>query len=532
MSNNRRSPFIRQLCPSLELRYSISVVAAPKEKYACGYFNSARYYLYSTATKKKIGKHWQATYRFTKKAIKAANGSKPTVYEPKETDLQEALENLLNLNIDLPESCKQKRKKTTIQVKLNTDELFVFWITHFTSIYSLVSSSQTPVELNKRMAKVFMNHQIASFDLSSFAMTQQNLLESAGKSLVSHVKKTITGSTNTLTHGVYQTVQLIRYTVQCYLAGKNISSMQVQKILLRESRVKAGPVSKAASAMRLKSIPISRYRELWSALTELDNVENVALLLMIFLGLTSEEVCGLQTEDYRMIPDRQGFYQLRITHKYSKEQAKKYSLEILDDEYACRNIPVPFQIRRIIDHFYGNAKNNSSPYLFQNRDSPLNPEVLNQKLNELLETPTNNLSIKTNHNKYQDVNVAFQAKAYRESCRYYWQYHCGLTEGEICYLSALSPPDTAAGHYIDFNNGSVQYRMLKQIEYGIAIFASIDKHDQSHREWCTAPRKAFYSSGTLDKRASMDLHVIKPVELEISSNRGIIVYMEEDEEKS
>ena len=240
-----------------------------------------------------------------------------------------------------------------------------------------------------------MNHQVVSFDLSLFAIAQYNLLESAGKSLVSRVKKTITGSTNTLTHGVHQTVLLIRNAVQCFLADKNISSTQVQKILLRESRIKAGSVSKAASAMRLKSIPISRYRELWGALTELDNVENVALLLMVFLGLKSEEICGLQIEDYHMIPDRPGFYRLRVTYKYSRDQAKAYSLEILDDERACRNIPLPFQIRKRI-YSYLNTVQNSSPYLFRNGDSPLTPELLNQKLNELLETPINNLHFNTN----------------------------------------------------------------------------------------------------------------------------------------
>ena len=89
MSLSRRSPFRVPLCPSLELRYSISVIAAPKEKYSCGYFNSARYYFYCPAAKKSIGKPWLTTYKFTKKEIKAAKGTKPTVYEPKKTDLAE-----------------------------------------------------------------------------------------------------------------------------------------------------------------------------------------------------------------------------------------------------------------------------------------------------------------------------------------------------------------------------------------------------------------------------------------------------------
>ena len=194
------------------------------------------------------------------------------------------------MNIDLPENCNMKKAKKIVEVKLKTDELLVFWLTHFTNIYTLVSASQSPGDLNKRMAKVFMNFQIASFDLSSLTTSQQDILESAGKSLVSQVKKTFTGSTNNLTHGVNQTVRLIRCAVQCYLKKKNINSAYVLKVLLRESHVKAGPVSKAAGAMRLKSMPITRYRELWSTLTESDNVEHVALLVMIFSIKTNNRV--------------------------------------------------------------------------------------------------------------------------------------------------------------------------------------------------------------------------------------------------
>ena len=85
--------------------------------------------------------------------------------------------------------------------------------------------------------------------------------------------------------------------------------------------------------------------------------------------------------------------------------------------------------------------------------------------------------------------------------------------------------------YIDFNNGSVQYRMLKQMEYGIALFASQDRHYKSHREWSVAPNR-FYSSGQLEKRASIDIHITEAVELEITSNRGIMIYLEEDEEQT
>ena len=524
----RRSPLRMPLSPSIELRYSISVVAVPTNRYACGYVNSARFYLYSNIAKKRVGNEWRTTFAFTKKTIKAARGAKPSVYEPKPNDLQQALEQLLNQNANLSPDCKIKKKKQLVSVQLNANELLVFWLTHFDSIFDLVTSSYTASDLNKRMAKVFMNPDIASFDLSGLCELQSNKPESACKALVSQVKKTITGNEKEITGGVKAVVQWIQAAVKCYLAEKNIDSASVLKILQLESRVKEGPVAKTTGAMQVKSLPLTIYRELWSNLTAINDAEHIALLTMIFLGLTAEEVCGLQNEDFRPIPDRPGYYQFRIIHQYSIEKAKKYNLEILNEEYACRNIPLPFQIRERIEPFADN-RSKESPFLFHNGDQPLKPNCLNKKLKECLSMPTNSVIIKDNHGKRKEVDLAFPVRAYRESCRFYWKYYCRLTDGEIRYLSAMLPPDTASAHYIDFNNGSMQYRMLKQMEHGLAMFANEDKNYPPRREWTSATSKPFYSSGKLNKRASMDLYITSQTDLEISSNRGIIVCLEESD---
>ncbi len=512
------------ISPSLELRYSISAVADSKDRYAGGYYNSARFYLYSSALKKKVGREWLRSFKFTKKEIAKAKGTKPDVSDLSNSEIQIAFATLMDLNCDLPSDYK-KTKKSTARVHLNDNELVVFWLTHFSKIYALVPSTASPSDLNKRMAKVFSNEKIASFDLSSLKTVLRDDLEQACTSLVNQVKKTITDRSDIRTVGVNKTVQLIRYAVSCYLTEQSIDPSLALKILIRESRVKAGIESKVATAMRLKSMPIERYRELWSRLTEINNAENAALLCMIFLGLRAEEICGLQHDDYCSIPDRLGFYQLRITHMYSKIQKHEYGLEVLDEDSACRNIPLPFQIRIILKECFAHNLRESG-YLFQVKGKPLNPDKLKEKLYNLLDTPSNIIEIIDEKGRPKSVNVAFHARNYRESCRYYWQHHCGLTEGEICYLSSLSPPDTAARHYIDFNNGSMQYRMLKQMEYGLALFANPDREYPERREWSKAPDKAFYSSGRLNKRASMDLHISEPVEIEISSNRGILVYME------
>lgn len=525
MSRNRNSSLCLPLCNSLELRYSISVVAAPTNKYNCGYFSSARFYFYSTVIKKMIGKSWQKAYKFTKKEEKAAGDNKPSAHQIRQIDLQEALANLLTVNKDIRIEVKNKKGIKTAQSPYNTNELLVFWLTHFTSIYSLITSAQTESGVNKRMAKYFMNSKIASFDLTLLENSNQDVMKSACKSLVSYVKVISTGKTDKTTVGVNQTVHILRYAIDCYFNEKNINSSLVNKFLLKESHFKSGPVAKTTRSMRLKSISISRYKELWSALTVDKNPFNTALILMITLGLSAEEVCGLKKEDFRQIPERPGFYQLRITHKYSLNQANKYNYEVLGDEFACRNIPLPFQLRKLVEIIVEKSPA-SSQYLFCEKNHALQPEKLITKLQQILYNSENTLYIKDNHGNPKKVDIAFQYKSYRDSCRHYWQYHCGMTDGEICYLSALAPPDTAAAHYIDFNNGSMQYRMLKQMEYGIALFASEDRHYESQNSWIPVNNDPFYSSGELDKRASMYLCIENPVKIEIASNRGVKIYME------
>lgn len=57
------------------------------------------------------------------------------------------------------------------------------------------------------------------------------------------------------------------------------------------------------------------YRLLWEALTkEPGNSLALAQLLMLFLGLTAEEVCALDSEDLLPIPNYRA-YQLRITNR-------------------------------------------------------------------------------------------------------------------------------------------------------------------------------------------------------------------------
>ena len=515
-----------QLCPSLELRYSTAVVKAPKEKYAAGFYNTAKFYLYSTALKHSIGKPFQLSFKFTKKAAKKAGGEKPTAAQLSSAKITMALGMLLDKNRDMSLAQTKKSAKNEYTITLDDEELLVYWLTHFSSIYDSITSSETEEEVNMKMAKILVDTSIASFNLSCLLSTKQSELETACKQLVSLIKKALKGNPYEQTHGITKIVQLVRYAIKCFLKDHDVNPAQVDEILIRLSRTKAGTVSRVADAMRLKSLPIIRYREIWEKLTKTATEDNTALLLMVFLNLEAEEVCGLQKDDYRPITGYYDAYQIRITHKLIKLAKKRYQLELIDGNKQCRNVPVPRAIQKQLKRLL-NENDTESDYLFHVDGVPLDPDEITKKLQELLSSSPLILRVKDQHGREKKVDVSFQASSYRESCRFYWQYHCGLTAGEICYLSALTPPDTAAAHYIDFNNATMQYRMMKQIEYGLALFANEVKKYPSHREWTPIGEQSFWYAGGLNTRAGMDIHITEPVSLVIQSNRGFTVFKEE-----
>ena len=95
------------------------------------------------------------------------------------------------------------------------------------------------------------------------------------------------------------------------------------------------------------------YRLLWEALTkEPGNSLALAQLLMLFLGLTAEEVCALDSEDLLPIPNYRA-YQLRITKRCipikKNDNDKNYIVSgELPSSESYRNVPVPFLLVKLI----------------------------------------------------------------------------------------------------------------------------------------------------------------------------------------
>ena len=103
--------------------------------------------------------------------------------------------------------------------------------------------------------------------------------------------------------------------------------------------------------------------------------------------------------------------------------------------------------------------------------------------------------------------------------------------GEIRYLAGLTPQDTAARHYIDFNNDREQFRMAKQLEYGLAMLANLAQTEKQQRHEVQQGRSAGTYVGGIDKRVHVRIVLHKPRKLLLRSNRGLKLYQERERQQ-
>ena len=510
------------LCSSIELRYTVSVTSASKSKYVTGYCHAARFYFYSPALKRSFGKDYQLHYPVTLKSVRKAKGEKPQAAPLSELNLQKGLENLLKRNANIPSTISKILSGKTVQVELNQDELLVFWLTRFDAIAALDTSSRTTEDMNKTMAK--LAPQIADFDLSRLLTAKQDELQETCTDLARRIKRALNHREDDVTSNIKDKTKIIRFAIERYLIDHGQDASPALDLLIRLSTPKKGTQAKVADMMRLRSISIERYRKLYDQLTAKNDAESMALLLMIFLGMTAEEVCGLHPDDPRIIPGYTDARQIRIVRSYRKIEKTYVLNDEEDNERNYRNVPLPRAIAKPLAQFYKANKNPS--FLLTQNGEPLKPDKLTGNLEKLLKVAPFNLTVRDQHGKQKKVDLSFQPRSYRVSCRFYWKYHCGLTQGEICYLGALTPPDTAAAHYIDYNNPTVQYRMLKQLEYGLALFSNDNTDQRTTREWTELDKETYHFDGNLLTRAHMDLHIKAASTIRVSSNRGILLTKE------
>lgn len=507
------------LCSSLSLRYTVSVCrSTSKYTKTNGYYNSAKFYLYSPVIKAHVGKHWRCEYAPPKKALR--ENSAPNVKPAGKALIAKALKNLLIINCGISPVLKKKLKRGVKEVTMNQNELFVFWLTRYHDIAHYDTSVRT--DDDRQAIFALLCPYIGSFDLSRLCTNNVDNLKEACLELASGIKKSMGISADKSTSGTLLKTKIIRYAVTLYLEEKNINYRDAIQFLLKFSTPKQGVYSKVSENMRPRILSLNAYHNCYEKLSSNLSDENLALMLMLFVGLSPEEVCGLNYEDLQPITGYRGFYHLMIIHEYVKKN-NEYIHTNLEDENKYRYIPVPSLIFKALKTVLSNnlTCEPKSPLLSLNGER-LKPDYMKKSIEALLKPAQNVITVEQD-NKLKNVDISFKPSSYRESCRAYWHNHCGLHDGEIRYLSGLTALDTVSIYYIDFNNASMQYRMLIQMDYGIAMIAA-ESMENSVLMPLQIKKSRF--SGRLRTKAGMKISVTVPAEFSITSDRGVVITQE------
>ena len=505
------------LCKSLTLRYTVSVSRSSVQYFSTnGYYNNARFYFYSTVLKMQVGKDWHTHYPPTKKSL-PPSGEKPEIQKPNRYQIQRALTELLQKNVGI--SLTQKKMTLTGQkeIQLDSDELLIFWLTRYKDFSALDHSIRTDMDRHESFAKLCT--EIGGFRLSALCVLSTRDLYTACDELVSRMKRAL--NVEKSTSNTNSKSQIVRYAISFYLKEKGIDPEPALNRIIAMSNPHKSTSAKIVDHMRPQSLPVERYRELYEKLENDNSGISKGLQLMLFLGLTSEEVCGLNIEDFQKIPRFFSAYQLCISRAYRKN-GKEYELVYDENEEFYRCVPVPFPLYKLFSQTSGHTEKEP---LLTYRGRRIRPDELDKELKALLKKENDTVTIEVD-GKQKTIGLNFLPSSYRASCRYYWHYYSGLTEGEIRYLGALTAPDTLSGHYVDFSNATEQYRMLKQLEHGIALLLRIELPTRS--SFRPLEKKEIVLSGSMDTKVGAVLLIDAPIRLSVSSWRGIQITKEAD----
>lgn len=503
-----------RLSDSLWVRFTTSVShSSSKYQSVNGYYNSTCWYLYMPSLKKRIGREWRATSPVLKKQL--TDDGKPLVLPLSDQDIQIGLENLFRRNVGISLLQKKEIGIKTFYSELNESELVVFWLHRYNDIAELDTSVRTDIDRQKVLAKLCRT--IGGFDLSSLSAPTHSELDGICHRLASDIKKALGHDDDVTTSSIRDKVQIIRFAIKLYMLEKDLDPTYVLERLIRESTPPKSTRAKIIDNMRIRSLPIEKYRDLYTILKNSStNCYSVALLFMLFLGLSAEEACGLNVGSVSQITGYSGCYQITIIQQYCRINRKLVLSQTLDED-DFRNIPVPEALYLCCKPML--KCTSSAPLFTDDKGKRLKPNVLKDKLEKLLASNSNKIIIRDG-TRVNSVDLSFLSTSYRESCRILWRDHCGLSAGEVRYLGGLTPPDTASAHYIDYNNATKQYRMLKQLEYGIAMIANTG--DKSP-DCFNATAKPGLITGGLESRVSVLLLLKEPVNLAISSRRGLLI---------
>lgn len=547
-----------KLCNDLTVKYTVTVTKESSARYKQteGYVNHIRFYLYSSKAKKQVGKDITASLMFTKKQFEAAKGKRPEPRELSPRQIQKHLVHLIQTNKGMPERVQNCKGREAV---LDLNQLFVYWMTRSNYLQSRFwPSDEKWKDACQRFA--ILCQTIGSFDLCILLGNMREEQYKAAQNLSQLTRQALDKKADEKSATMWQYGRVVSAVITTYLDEHDRSATALVDMYRHDLLPKQGVRAMIARAMRTRVFPRALYRQLYAAVAEKEkpSSEDIGLILMIFIGLTAEEACGLNCEDCQVIPNFQGrtisklpYMHLFITKRYERvpHTKRKYELtDMMDSACGYRVIPLPSAVTRYIKpmleqideaptaEIEQNAEavqteikqSKARPLLCDKNGDRLRPDALEKRLKELFKTEPQSVTIQSENGTEKTVDLALTADMYQQSCRHFWQYYCGLMQGEIRYLAGLTPQDTAAKHYIDFNNEREQFRMAKQLEYGLAMLANTEQTEMRETQGLPHGKKGGRYGGGIDSRVHMRIVVRRSRRLLLQSNRGLKMYKAKD----
>ena len=305
-----------------------------------------------------------------------------------------------------------------------------------------------------------------------------------------------------------------------------IDSFQPASNIDLESRLAA----EVRAALTKKSFTRSEFKTVYRALITMirrkkDAPKAIGLLIRLFTGLRSREVCALRWKDLCIV-EPYDFYQF---HVYARVNATGKEIEPLKkiDEFRC--IPLCETLTTILLKLKEELGPSPNDFIILgNADNkPFRPNKLDDAGKTLLEEKAIceevGIALYGSHsNKKTDLNQ-YYGDIFRENFQYYGMRVARFTDDEISYLRGVKRVTTFGIYYCDYANPNSQamlYAKMHRIDMLLMDLTFISSEDFSFSD--NRQHEFYQKSGypvQLDIKAKPDLE--GNVEIHISSNYGV-----------
>lgn len=520
--------------------------------------NEITMYLYSTKLCRKIGDLIRSRYPYTQKQsaqyqklLKSGAAFMQEVRAPSEKYILHAVFCLLKRNAGLALTHTKDTIKRQVSISLNENMLATYWLSRFAVIsnkyWATADEQKDAQEQLVNMLICFGGLDLAEFlDENKVKACCDNLqsqfdrlvgngsLEPAYRAIVRESaglspRKTSVDSApraDAVTNTIKQYSNVLWCVIAEYLFEHNANNQsQVQAIYNARFRNKPSISRGIGSNLVPKVLSREVYGEIFRDLTQKDKVNSVdiAVLMILFMGLSAEEVCAIRCSDVLNIQNYSPCRSVQITKAYRLKEKTKHTYYLsydLQNREQYRNVPVPSAILRLI--FKSKIGESDAPLLCDEHKKPLQPHVVSAALKGLFKTESQSITV-TTRAKPKTIKLNFDAKNCGHSIERLWDVF-GLQDNEIRYLRGRKQIDTAGKYYIDFNNPHKQYSMCVQMSYAVSnVCAKMVMSAEDTAERILHIGESAEIEGFFDQQRHTRLNILQPMNITLESNHGISV---------